>query len=107
MSRPDALRILGKTFAVEWVESFPDAEDGTIQLGDHAYSQLRIQVLALMPEENQRETLLHETLHAIGTSLSEELDEATVERLSVGLYAVAQESPGALAWMLGMEARDR
>lgn len=101
--RPEAISILGRRYQVDWVAEFAGSDDRKgAQIGQHLYSRQIIRVLEGLPGDGARETLLHEALHSLDASMDTNLRESQVARLSVALYALAQESPEAVRWMLNL-----
>lgn len=91
------LRILGKPYCVEFVGV--EAMSESTYMGEHEIRRSCIRVLAEMDPHQQRETLLHEVLHALTGNL---LDEERIELLSCLLYAFARDNPRAARWIFDL-----
>jgi hypothetical protein len=82
----NSLNILGKTFKLEWLDELPDA------LGETYTSKQLIRMQKGLPADTERETLLHEVIHAVEESLALGLTEAQVHALACGLFAVLRDN---------------
>lgn len=82
-----SLRILGKTFEVLWVDEV--AEDAIGMCETH---RQRIVMMKGLPVDTERDTLLHEVIHAIDETMGTELTEQQVVALASGLLAVFNDN---------------
>jgi hypothetical protein len=95
--RPKSIRVLGKSFAVV-LEPAGVLERSNVGLCDsHAQT---ITVLEGLYPEDERETLLHEVVHAVDEAVFTDLTEHQVGALSRGLLAVFADNPAFAAWLL-------
>ena len=97
MRPPRALRVAGYDVPVT-VETNPDFTDEY----HGQYSRLpttRIRLSAVNEPSRQKETLIHELIHAISDAYDSELDERQVSTLSRGLYAAFVDNPKLLAYL--------
>jgi hypothetical protein len=79
------VEILGKPYEVHIVDrpdNFSDFQAGRVDILDS-----RITVLSGMSDENTREVILHEILHALDTELGMGLKERQVTALSSALFS--------------------
>ena len=84
---PASLRILGKTWIVEKApEDFTDS-------GSCNRDFQKIIVCTSQPEDNVKDTLLHEVLHAVDYCMATKLTEDQVAALATGLLAVFLDNP--------------
>lgn len=93
MKRPERLRIIGKRWTVRWDYDTPD-EYG---ICDHNAQTLHIQG-DLAPDQ-ERDTLLHEVLHAVDEAMGTNLEEAQVRSLATGLLAVLRDNPSFVSYL--------
>lgn len=100
MFRPTSLRILGKPYRVVYSAAGDMAK--ATYLGQHDVRHSTIRVLDGMAAAQERETLLHECLHAMGGAL---MTEEQISVLSQQLYCFAQDNPQAVGWMLGLSEK--
>jgi hypothetical protein len=83
------------------VAELDSGDDGSCDFHD-----VRITVNPARPEQVQRDTLLHEVLHAIGAltglrrDLGEEAEERVVERLSSNLLDTLRRNPELVEYLL-------
>lgn len=97
----NSLNILGKTFKVEWVDELDGAVGET-----YTHKQL-IRMQKGTPPDTERETLLHEVIHAVDESLALHMTEAQVHGLACGLYAVLRDNEQALKKYYGTNRTSR
>ena len=69
---PRTVRVIGKTFAIEYVDKVDDEDSA----GEHRRDAQLIKVRVGQHPETLRETLLHEVIHAV----EEQLDLGMKER---------------------------
>lgn len=82
----NSLDILGKHYQIEWVDELDDA------LGITYSSKQLIKMVKDLPVDTERETLLHEVIHAVEDGMGLNLTEAQVHGLACGLYAVLKNN---------------
>lgn len=90
--RPTEIRILAKPYTVA-----PMAHGAGMGAADHRTQS--IQIAAGQGHEQERDTLLHEVIHAIDYALHADLEERQVHALSAGLLAVLRENPEFVEWL--------
>lgn len=95
MANPPVVRVLGKDYQIEWGAT--DLGEGV--MGDHSQSELKIRVRGGMPHDEERETLLHELIHAVDEQLGIRMTEKRVRMLSVGVYALLRDNPKLRAYL--------
>lgn len=93
-SRPDYVRIVGKSFEVHYVE--PEAIEGCLGMCTPAEQLIEIDKTQGTAEE--LDTFIHESLHAIVRGMridfaSQEAEEAVVDRMAAGLAALFLDNP--------------
>jgi hypothetical protein len=88
--RPASLKILGKKWSVDYVKDSPLEKD---ELGICDLEKQAIHVKDGLPGEQERSTLLHETIHAISDSLGLNLNEKQVQGLETGLFDMNTRNP--------------
>jgi hypothetical protein len=99
----DALDILGKRYRVNFV----DREEGS-DCGLCLYNVCTIEIATgFQCVEQQRDTLLHEVLHAVDhemNGLGGALRERHIRTLATGLYAVLRQNPALVAFLTESDA---
>jgi hypothetical protein len=114
-SRPDFIKVGYLPITIEWVENadWKQRPEFAEHHGDgglfiHAYGTIHIRYEEQTSEQNLKETLLHEILHACWstTQLNEEnpkewedAEEQVVGRLSGTLLATLQDNPKVLKYL--------
>lgn len=97
------LRLIGKRHRVQW-----DCEQLTDDSGnelDGAFDRQKkiIEIAAGQTHDDERETLLHEMLHALEVQMDAEIPEGKLRQLAVGLYASLKDNPKLVAYLLEEE----
>lgn len=92
---PESLDILGKRYAVVMIER----ESG--DYGECISDQCRIEVATYQCEDQRRDTLLHEILHAVDHEMHCAMSEPQTRRMATGLLAVLRQNPELAAFLLG------
>lgn len=96
---PKRLRIIGKVYKVKVVDRVDEEDsDGEsdpvneiiLMAGDRGFG-------------SQRDTMLHETIHAIEHQMHLELTEKQVELLATGMLAVLRDNRTFVRWLLAKE----
>lgn len=97
MNRPKSVQVFGKTYTIEW-----DSEDLEEHVfGDISQKFLQVRVAPKVAGHEERETLLHELVHAVEHQLGINLPENKVRQLSVGLFAVLVTNPKLRSYLFG------
>lgn len=78
------LRILGKTFSVEFV----DEDDAPDRLGSCHLEAQKIEIRKGQPKETELDTIVHEVIHACDDSLGLGMSERQVHAMACALVAV-------------------
>lgn len=112
--RPMSLELAGQTYRVEWIG--PDESLGKNAANPHgdfgSTSQVRqrIRIREGQGFESERDTVLHEALHAILllTSNTDRFvdandEEAVVNALAVGMLAALRRNPGLAGYLTALE----
>ena len=100
------LRLIGKRHRIEWDCVELKSDDGEPVDGLFHPSRKLLQVSANQTHDDERETLLHEMLHALEVQMNAEIPEAKLRQLAVGLYAALKDNPKLVAYLLEEEADD-
>ncbi len=95
-----ALNVLGKRHKVKWEQDL----DG--DAGQFDCRPLQISVGTGFCIDEQRETVLHEAIHAVEYQLDLSFKEEQVRQLSVGVYQLLRANPEFVAWLLGEDDGD-
>lgn len=90
MKRPARLKILGKPYAVSYVNGEPLADDEMGECDDNGQA-LYIRDGQVL--DNEQDTVLHECIHAVDEQMQVGLKEEQVRRLATGLLAVLKDNP--------------
>lgn len=93
---PSAVRIIGKSWSVTYAES-SDLPD---EFGHCDRFRQAIKVDKDAHDEQQRDTLLHEVLHALDHELDTKLSERQIRLTATGLLCVLRENPRLLAYLI-------
>lgn len=83
--KPSTIRVIGKKFTVVFGDS-PDR-------GSCEATKQKITILHDMPADEERDTLLHEVLHAIEEAMGLDMPDRHIRLLATGLYAVFRDNP--------------
>lgn len=94
-SGPAAILIIGKTFAVEYVDKVDDDDSS----GEQRRDLQLIKVKGGQHPETLRETLLHEVIHAVEEQIALKLKERQVHALAMGLFQVMRENPALVRFL--------
>ncbi len=103
IKRPERIKIISKRFTVNYVPG------GHAGLGDPDNKGMcdslnqEIFVEEGMKFDTQKETVLHETLHAISDEMGLELSEAQVDGGAKGILAVLMDNPSFAKFLLTKE----
>ena len=90
------LRVLGKRVRIIWDSAtIPDDQWGEWDFNTHT-----LHVNKEGPIDELRETVLHETLHALESMHGFTIPEATVRSMSSGLFAVLRDNKAFAKWIL-------
>jgi hypothetical protein len=100
------LRLIGKRHRIQW--DCPDlvADDGDKVDGQFDATQKLIQIAAGQTHDDERETLLHEVLHALEVQMHAHIPEDKLRQLAVGLYAAVKDNPRLVQYLLEEEEED-
>ena len=93
MSLPKVLRIVGKNYAVEVMKL--DADYG--ECNDQTQT---IKVAEGLAHGLERDTLLHEAIHAIDYCMSLKMSEKQVNGLGAALYALLADNPELVKYIM-------
>lgn len=102
MTRPRSLRIRGR----DWPVRFRPQRELKGNLGLTHYDSGRLEVATRQSPFDSRDTLLHETLHAVlaGTNhgFPIETEEVFVGAIATGLLGVLHDNPELAQWLLSL-----
>jgi len=93
---PDTLDIFGKRFTIKLLE--PDESDDCDGYMDLGKSEIGLRIQE--SNDYNKDTLLHEVVHAIDETLNLKLKESQVHQLAVGLLAVLKQNKKFSQWLL-------
>ena len=93
MPRPEHLKILGK----RWSVSYGPLEKDDI--GESDSEKQHITIKEGLKVEQERSTLLHESIHAISDTLGLGLTEKQVQGLETGLFAAIRDNPRFVSYL--------
>lgn len=96
MSRPDAVVVLGQPFSIEYVAAGAFAGE-TYGRTDHALQ--RITVRTDCSPHQERDTVMHELLHAAGDIVGQSLGETVVGAIAPVLLDVLRANPAVVAYL--------
>jgi hypothetical protein len=98
---PTAVDVLGKRYSVNMIE-----HESTVgnDYGECFVDQCRIEIATYQCDEQKRDTLLHEAMHAIDHELNCRMSEAQIRRMATGLLALLRQNPDLSAFLLAVDA---
>jgi hypothetical protein len=88
MNCPSTIKVLGKPYSVTYVLEMEDDD-----VGDTDSSKQAINIAEGQAHEAERDTVLHEIIHAIDFAVAGEMTERQVHALAGGLLQVLRENP--------------
>lgn len=91
ISRPEAIRLMGRTFLFNYVKGSVLSPDDTFGHID-VYGQVICISDDLTPVE-EADTVLHELIHAVDLTMGLSMTEHQVHHLATGLIALFQDNP--------------
>lgn len=91
ISRPEAIRLMGRTFLFNYVKGSVLSPDDTFGHID-VYGQVICISDDLTPVE-EADTVLHELIHAVDLTMGLDMTEHQVHHLATGLIALFQDNP--------------
>ena len=101
-TRPERLKIISKRFAINYVqEGEGDLTEDKMGLCDTLNQ--RIWIEEGLQYDTQRETILHETLHAISDEMGLGLSEEQVSGAAKGVLSVLIDNPSFAKFLLKKE----
>lgn len=89
MTRPDSIRVLGRDYSVTY-----ELDNGNFGACDTMQNE--IEVREGLPPSEERDTVLHEVMHAIWATMDighHKIEEHVVRKMATGLALVLQENP--------------
>lgn len=95
--RPHKLKILGRMWEVEY--SLTSESLGKDEIGNCDPEKQVMSVKDGLKMEQEKSTLLHETIHAIGETLGLGLTERQVQGLETGLFAMNRDNPKLFSYL--------
>jgi len=105
-ARPERIKIISKRFTINYVpEGTEDLSEEKMGLCDTLNQTIWIQ--NDLKEDTQRETLLHEILHAISDEMGLNLAEAQVAGIAIGVLAVLMDNPSFAKFLLKKEKKTK
>lgn len=96
---PGTIRIIGKYYTVT-VDTINSDLVSNNQLGQARNAQCKLLLDSNQDQQQMRDTLLHEVIHAIDYSLNLRMKERQVHALAAGLLATLRENPDFVRWLL-------
>lgn len=95
---PRKINVLGKDFTVKFAESA--AADNTSCLGRTVFKTQSIVVRNDQAPEYERDTVLHEVIHAVEDSMYLSLPERAIHLMATGLLQVLRANPKFVAYLM-------
>ncbi len=100
--RPETVTIIGQPFAIKWVEEKGELSDGD-NLGRTHVSKQRISITTDQGDDQMRDTMIHELLHAslgmLGVLSDREEQERVVAALSPVVLNILRANPDVTKWL--------
>lgn len=94
--RPETVRILGKTFRLQYVAAEPLAAD---EMGECDPDAQLISIREAQSLQSEQDTVLHECIHALENLLSLKLKHDDVVRLTTGMHALLRDNPSFVSYL--------
>ena len=99
IKRPDRIKIISKRFTIEYQpEGSADLDPG--HSGECRTLEQRILIEEGQKPDTQKDTILHEVLHAISDEMELDLSEEQVTGASKGILAVLMDNPSFARYLL-------
>ena len=99
--RPTHVAIGTQRFEIEYPNFI--ADNGSVNYGEYDHEAIKVRIASWLPVERQRETLVHELLHAVDCRyLGDVFKENQVERLANGLFDWLRANAAAVTWIIGL-----
>lgn len=95
MTKPATVKILGKAYSIEWVHPRDIGDD----YGECRSHECLIKVSTEQHEEQQRDALLHEIVHAVDFEMDTKLSERAVRLIATGLLNMLRDNPLIVAYL--------
>jgi hypothetical protein len=99
------LRLIGKRHRIEW-DATDLSDDNEYVDGVFEQQKKLIRIAAGQTHDDERETLIHEMLHALEVQMNAEIPEPKLRQLAVGLYAALKDNPRLVGYLLEEEEDD-
>jgi hypothetical protein len=103
--RPERVKIISKRFTIHYVEEGHEGLGGEDNKGMCDSLNQDIFVEEGMKFDTQKETILHETLHAISDEMGLNLTEEQVDGGAKGILAVLMDNPSFAKFILKKEKK--
>jgi hypothetical protein len=100
------LRLIGKRHRIQWAGPGLKSDDGDLVDGLFDASKKLIQIAGGQTHDDERETLLHEILHALEVQMNAHIPEDKLRQLAVGLYATLKDNRKLVQYLLEEEEED-
>lgn len=102
---PARIKIISKRFTIEYV---PEGKGGLPEELQGQCDSLNQQILIQedLKYDTQKETLMHEVLHAISDEMNLDLTEAQVSGGSKGILAVLIDNPSFARYLVSKEKKE-
>lgn len=94
--RPSAVRIIGKTYGIAYVNGDPLAEG---EFGECDFDKQRVSIADSLHLEQEQDTVLHELLHAVAHETGVNLQERQVRPLATALLGIIKENPKLMTYL--------
>ena len=94
------LRCLGKELEIQWNQELM-GHFGVF--GTFEPVRMVVRLGTGHSEDQTRETLLHEVMHAVEHQMNLQITEENIRQLSVGLYAMLKDNPRFAAFLCGAQ----
>ena len=101
----ESVKVGGINYKVELVDLTTQRDDEIgWQLGYCHFHKDLIEINSMISEQRQRQTLVHETMHAIYEEAGVEQDEGDVDALAKVLYQVLKDND--FSWLRNLESQN-
>ena len=92
---PESIDVFGKRYLVQLINRAAG------DYGECFVDQCRIEVADYQCDDQRRDTLLHEAMHAVDHEMHCSMSEAQIRRMATGLLALLRQNPSLSEFLLG------
>ena len=102
IKRPERIQIIGKRFDIKWLTG-DDPILPLDQVGECDTAEQEISIRNNLKPDTEKDTMLHETIHAVSDAMGLDMTEEQVMGLASGLLAVLLDNPTFARYLIKKE----